>query len=552
MNAVVYARFSSHRQGEQSIEGQVAEAERFAAAHGLTIVKVYADRAQTGRNDNREQFQLMLADAAKHAFDALIVWKTDRIGRNKEEIALNKYHLKKNGVKIYYVAEAIPDTPEGIILEAVIEGMAAYYSEQLSQNVRRGMKTSAQKGRYTGGTCPLGYKIDETKKYVIDPKQAPIVREIYQLYAEGKTITEIVKILNDKGLRTSKGQPFTHNSLRTVLKNKKYIGTYEYNGEVSIENAVPAIVDVETFNKVQELLTFNQKAGAHKKAKVDYLLFSKIFCGKCGDMMIGLCGTSKAGVKHHYYACRAQRKHQCKKRAVRQDWIEGLVLRHIIRLVKNMDLLEYIAENTYQYFLAQNTDTTYTKSLQKALDETERAINNLLRAIEAGIFNESTKDRMNELQEQKTELKMALAAAKLKEDMGLKKEHILFFLHQFTNMDYSDIDCQKRLIKTFLNSVFVYDDKVVLTFNYSGDDRTMTLPEIDGGLGHSICVPSCVVHQKRDWLLPVSFFPEGNRTLLNAALRRSAACRRLDGGSSFLIIDSRTGRQKETGFWMSY
>ena len=507
MNAVVYARFSSHRQGEQSIEGQVAEAERFAAAHGLTIVKVYADRAQTGRNDNREQFQLMLADAAKHAFDALIVWKTDRIGRNKEEIALNKYHLKKNGVKIYYVAEAIQDTPEGIILEAVIEGMAAYYSELLSQNVRRGMRMCAQKAQSTGGTHPLGYTVDENKKYVIDPKHAPTVREIYQLYSEGKTITEIVKHLNAKGLRTAKGQPFTHNSLRTVLKNKKYIGTYEYNGEVSIENAVPPIVDVETFNKVQELLAFNQKAGAHKKAKVDYLLFSKIFCGKCGEMMIGLCGTSKAGVKHHYYACRAQRKHQCKKRAVRQDWIEGLVQRHIIRLVKNMDLLEYIAENTYQYYLDQNTDTTYTKSLQKALDETDRAISNLLRAIEAGIFNESTKDRMNELQEQKTELKMALAAAKLKEDMGLKKEHILFFLHQFTNMDYSDIDCQKRLIKTFLNSVFVYDDKVVLTFNYSGDDRTMTLPEIDGGLGHSICVPSCVVHhEKSDLHKQVAFF----------------------------------------------
>ena len=506
MNAVVYARFSSHRQGEQSIEGQVAEAERFAAAHGLTIVKVYADRAQTGRNDNREQFQLMLADAAKHAFDALIVWKTDRIGRNKEEIALNKYHLKKNGVKIYYVAEAIPDTPEGIILEAVIEGMAAYYSEQLSQNVRRGMRMCAQKAQSTGGTHPLGYTVDENKKFVIDPKHAPTVQEIYQLYSEGKTISEIVKHLNDKGLRTARGRPFTHNSLRTVLKNKKYIGTFEYNGEVSIENAVPPIVDVETFNKVQELLAFNQKAGAHKKAKVEYLLFSKIFCGKCGDMMVGICGTSKAGVTHHYYACRAQRKHQCNKRAVRQDWIEGIVLRHLTRLVKNTDLLEFIAENTYQYYLAQNTDTTYTKSLQKALDETERAINNLLRAIEAGIFNESTKDRMDELQEQKSDLKSALAAAKLKEDLGLKKEHILFFLHQFTNMDYSDIDCQRRLIKTFLNSVFVYDDKVVLTFNYSGDDRTITLHEIDGGLGHSICIPSCVVHQKKNLLLTQEVF----------------------------------------------
>ena len=521
MNAVVYARFSSHRQGEQSIEGQVAEAERFAAVHGLTIVKVYADRAQTGRNDNREQFQLMLADAAKHAFDALIVWKTDRIGRNKEEIALNKYHLKKNGVKIYYVAEAIPDTPEGIILEAVIEGMAAYYSEQLSQNVRRGMKNSAQKGRYTGGTCPMGYTITADKKYEVDPKYAPVVREIFQLYSEGKTITEIVKILNDKGLRTSRGHAFTHNSLRTVLKNKKYIGTYEYNGEVSIENAVPPIVDVDVFNKVQDLLAFNHKAGAHKKAKVDYILFGKIFCGKCGAGMTGICGTSKQKVKHHYYICSAKKKKLCTKRAVRQDWIETLVLKHLLRLVRNEELLEFIAENTYQYFLAQNTDTTYTKSLQKALDETDRAINNLLRAIEAGIFNESTKDRMNELEEQKKDLRVALVAAKLKEDLALKKEHIVFFLHQFAGMDYSDIDCQKRLIKTFLNSVFVYDDKVVLTFNYSGDDRTITLHEIDGGLGHSICIPSAVVHQNntsaytgvlffvfRPWEIPfVSFHP---------------------------------------------
>ena len=506
MNAVVYARFSSHRQGEQSIEGQVAEAERFAAAHGLTIVRVYADRAQTGRNDNREQFQLMLADAAKHAFDALIVWKTDRIGRNKEEIALNKYHLKKNGVKIYYVAEAIPDTPEGIILEAVIEGMAAYYSEQLSQNVRRGMRMCAQKAQSTGGTHPLGYTVDENKKYVIDPQQAPTVKLIFDLYAEGKTVTEIVKELNDRGLRTQRGNEFTKNSLHRMLKNKKYMGTYEYNGEVSIDNAVPPIIDAELFNKVQELLAYNQKAAAHKKAKVDYLLFSKLFCGKCGTMMVGVCGTSKAGVKHHYYACSAQKKKLCTKRAVRQDWIETLVLKHVVSLVRNEELLDFIAENTYQYYLAQNTDTAYTKSLEKSLLETEKAIANLLRAIEAGIFNESTKERMNELEQQKSELKLALAAAKLKEDLGLKKEHIEFFLHQFVNMDYTDVACQKRLIKTFLNSVFVYDDKVVLTFNYSGDDRTMTLHEIDGGLGHSIRIPSSVVHQKSRYPIGVSAF----------------------------------------------
>ncbi len=506
MNAVVYARFSSHRQGEQSIEGQVVEAERFAAAHGLTIVKVYADRAQTGRNDNREQFQLMLSDAAKHAFDALIVWKTDRIGRNKEEIALNKYHLKKNGVKIYYVAESIPDTPEGIILEAVIEGMAAYYSEQLSQNVRRGMRMCAQKAQSTGGTHLLGYTVDENKKYVIDPKYAPTVRLIFDMYANGKTVTEIVSELNARGLRTKKGNLFTKNSLHRMLKNKKYIGTYEYNGEVCIENAVPPIVEVEIFNKVQELLKYNQAAGAHKKAKVDYLLTEKLFCGKCGTMMVGVCGTSKTGVRYHYYMCTQQKKKQCTKKAVRQAWIENLVLEYVIKLVQDDALLDYIAENTYQYYLAQNTDTSYTKSLQKALAETEKAIANLLRAIEAGIFNESTKDRMNELEEQKAELKTALVAAKLKEDLGLKKEHIEFFLHQFADMDYSDIACQKRLIKTFVNSVFVYDDKVVLTFNYSGDRRTITLKEIDAGLQQGIRIPNAVVHQKTGIPIRVSLF----------------------------------------------
>lgn len=496
MNAVVYARFSSHRQGEQSIEGQVAEAERFAALHDLKIVHVYADRAQTGRNDNREQFQQMLADAAKHAFDALIVWKTDRIGRNKEEIALNKYHLKKNGVKIYYVAEAIPDTPEGIILESVIEGMAAYYSEQLSQNVRRGMRASAMKAQCTGGTRPLGYTTDENKKFIIDPKHAPTVKLVFDLYAQGKTVTQIVNELNARGLRTLKGKPFTHNSLHRMLKNKKYIGVYSYNNEVCIENAIPPIVDTETFNKVQELLKYNQKAAAHKKAKVDYLLTEKLFCGKCGTMMVGVCGTSKTGTRHHYYICTAQKKKLCTKKAVRQLWIENVVIDYAIELVNDEALLEEIAENTHRYYLAQNTDTSYTKSLQKAYQDTEKSISNLLKAIEAGIFNESTKTRMDELEEQKAELKSALTAAKLKEDLSLKKEDILDFLYQFTKMDYADLESQKRLIKTFINSVFVYDDKLVLTFNYSGDKRTITIKEIDAGLQQGVRIPKAKAHQK--------------------------------------------------------
>ena len=165
-------------------------------------------------------------------------------------------------------------------------------------------------------------------------------------------------------------------------------------------------------------------------------------------------------------------------------------------MLKDNELLDCIAKNTYQYYLSQNTDTIYTKSLQKALDDTENSIRNLLRAVEAGMFSESTKTRLDELEIQKNELKTALAAAKLKENLGLKKEHILFFLHQFAEMDFTDIDCQKRLIKTFVNSVFVYDDKVILTFNYSGDHRTITLKEIDAGLEQVVRIPPSNAHQK--------------------------------------------------------
>ena len=117
-----------------------------------------------------------------------------------------------------------------------------------------------------------------------------------------------------------------------------------------------------------------------------------------------------------------------------------------------------------------------------------------MKALEAGIFNDSTKTRMDELDCQKSELKAALAATKLKTDLGIKKEHILFFLHKFSEYDYEDIECQKRLIKTFINSVFLYDDKVVISFNYSGDGRIITVNEIDAGLATGVQLPSAVFH----------------------------------------------------------
>ena len=509
MNAVVYARYSSHKQGEQSIEGQLASAYKYAGEHGSTIIHEYIDRAQTGRNDDREQFQQMLKDTAKHQFEAIIIWKIDRFGRNREEIAFNKYRCKKNGVKVLYTAESIPDTPEGIILEAVLEGMAEYYSVQLATNVKRGMDNAASKGQSVGGTLPLGYRTGPDKHLEPDPKTAPLVKRIFEMYAAGNTQKEIIEHLNAEGLRTI-------NSIRSVLKNKKYIGIYHYDGKEYPEAQIPALIDAETFAKVQRLLSQNKRAPARKWTKAEYLLTGKLFCGLCGHTMVGECGTGKSGTKYFYYNCLEKKKNRtCKKKAVQKQWIEQLVLEKAKAIVMSDEMIGFIAEKTYQYYIEQNTETSYTDALHRELKQVETAIANLVRALEAGIFNAATKARMDELEQQKMALEAALADAELISGLRLTREHIKFFLLQFRSLDFDEPEAQRRLIEIFVNAVFVYDDRVTITFNYSGDNRTITLAEVDGAAG-CVRAPSASGHHvgAKTALLRRSFIPAEQKNVI--------------------------------------
>ena len=477
---MAYYRYSSHSQTEQSIEGQQTAARAYAAAHGYNLVHEYVDRAMTGRNDDREEFQKMLSDVAKHQFKVIILWKVDRFGRNREEITFNKYHCKKNGVRVEYVAENVPQSPEGVILESVLEGMAEYYSLQLSQNIRRGQRESARKAQSTGGNRPLGYLTDpETKKFVVDPATAPTVKTVFAMYAEGYTIAEIITHLNEQGLRTLRGKPFTKNSLRTMLQNEKYVGVYTYKDEVRIEGGVPALVDQDTFDKVQKLLQVNQRAPAHKWSRADYLLTDKLFCGHCGSNMVGESGTSKTGAKYNYYLCtKRKRERACPKKAVRQEWIEKLVLDATVGLLQDDDLLEFIAENTWQFYLAQDEKQARVDSYTAQLATINKSIENLVRAVEAGMFTDILKQRMDALDDEKRALEAALAAEELSHTIRLTKEHILFFLQQFRDRDYQDREEQRRLVEVFVNSVFVYDDEITITYNYGGDSRTLTLREV--------------------------------------------------------------------------
>lgn len=218
MNAVIYARYSSDNQREESIEGQLRECKEYADQNGITVVRTYIDRALSAKTDSRPQFQQMIHDSATHTFEAVLVWKLDRFSRNRYDSAHYKRILKNNRVHVVSVTEPISNTPEGIMLESLLEGMAEYYSAELAEKVSRGHKENALKAKFNGGPVPLGYRIDSEHHYQIDPTTAPVVQEAFHRYAAGESIRSIIESLNARSIRNSRGNPFTKNSFQTLLK----------------------------------------------------------------------------------------------------------------------------------------------------------------------------------------------------------------------------------------------------------------------------------------------------------------------------------------------
>ena len=348
----------------------------------------------------------MIKDSAKELFEIVLVWKLDRFSRDRYDSAHYKHILKKNGVKVVSVKENISDGPEGIILESTLEGYAEYYSAELSQKIRRGQKENALKCKNNGGGTPLGYLLDKkAQKLVIDPVTAPLVVEIFEKYADGKSVRSIVEDFNARGLRTKKGQPFNINSFSSLLKNRKYIGEYRYQ-DVVIEGGVPAIVPEDLFNRVQERMEKNRHAPAMAKAKEDYLLTTKLFCGTCGRLMVGESGKRRTGVMYHYYKCSGAKRHLgCKRKAIRKQWRERAAVLITVQRVLKDDEIDRIAAAIVS--LQEREDTTLP-AMRFQLAACEKAIDNMLNAIQQGIITASTKERLEQLETQRQELKLSI------------------------------------------------------------------------------------------------------------------------------------------------
>lgn len=476
--AVIYARYSSHSQTEQSIEGQLHDNHAWAKQNGVTVIGEYIDRAITGTKDARPDFQRMIEDAAKRQFEMIIVWKLDRFARNRYDSAIYKARLKKYGVRVVSAKENITDAPEGIILEGLLESMAEYYSANLSQNVKRGLRESAEKGNFCGGLIPYGYKVVD-KKLVPDEKAAPVIRYVFEEYAKGKSKKEIIDELNRRGVRNRNGNPLTYTSFQHALHLTTYIGQHVYKGQV-VEGCATPLVTQEVFDKVQERLEKVAHAPAAAKAKILYLLQGKIFCGICGAPMFGESGKSHTGAIHSYYACYTRkRKHACVKKNERRDPLENFILRQTADYILTPSHTKKIARAVVQEY-NKEFSASRVEEVEKAISridaETEKLVDALIDAPK--VAHKKIYERMELLEAQRREFETDAAKLRVAMSLSLTEREVIAWMNTFragTPSDHAavpaapaDPDTARRLIDSFINCVYCYDDRVIVFYNIRG------------------------------------------------------------------------------------
>ena len=451
--AAIYARYSSHSQNDASIEQQVAECKEYARTNKLEVVNIYADRALTGRTDKRPEFQRMMRAAEKGGFQVVIAYKSNRIARNMLNALSYEEKLSNFGVRLAYVKEEFGNNAAGRFALRTMMNMNQFYSENMAEDILRGLRDNASQCKSNGGALPLGYKIGDDGKYAIDEHGANIVREIFQRVANGETFVSIGKDLNARGIRTSKNNEWHKNSFHWLLANERYIGVYQYQ-DIRIEDGVPPIIDKELFYTVKQKVEDKKAVHGRHNPNGDYLLTGKLYCGHCKGHMVGLAGTSRKGVVHHYYGCQTMRiAKTCNKASVRRDWAERLVASAINEYILHDDVIEWIADSVVAHW-KKYLEESQVAYLEGRLADNKKAKSNILKAIEEGIITPTTKDRLLELEGEHEKLvgQIALEKAGLKD---VTREQVVFWLKSLKEGDIEDKKYQAALIDTFVIAAYV-------------------------------------------------------------------------------------------------
>lgn len=459
MNVVIYARYSSNRQDENTIEAQIRYCEEYCARNDYQVINTYIDRATSASHDieKRTNFLKMVKDSEKHQFNGVVVFKLDRFARNRYDSATYKNRLKKNGVIVLSATENLSNDKESIILESVLEGMAEYFSKDLSEKVISGMREIAYKCEYNGGVVPFGYKIID-KHYCIDDNKATIVKELFERFAKGEPLIWICDDFNKRGLRNDKNKPFNKNSFHTLLQNDRYTGIYRFQ-DIVIENGIPAIIDKETFLACKKRME-EKKRVLTRTMKNEYLLSCKCYCDKCGEMLVGLSGTSKSGKRYYYYG---HKSHKCSIKNINKESLETKVMDVMIDLLQE-ETIDKIADIIIQAVDKYNQTNDRVKLIQDQITSVERKINNVIEAIEMS-NSMALINRLKALEIEKKALVKEETNAK-KDRINLTKDQVLFYFDAMLKHK-TDYSVQRQLATIIIDKVILKENNVVnIHFNF--------------------------------------------------------------------------------------
>ena len=476
---VIYARFSSHNQREESIEQQVAECKLYAAANNIQIIDIYADSAKTGRSDRRPQFQRLHRDAKKGKFAVILAYKSNRIARNMLNAMMFENDMERMGIQLLYAKEEFGNNAAGRFALRTMMNVNQFYSENMAEDIKRSQMDNAQNCK-TNGPTSFGYRAGEDGRFVVNEPEAAVVREIFARVACGESYVSIAKSLNGRGIHTRLGNPWGKSSFTNILRNERYIGTYRF-GDVRIKGGMPAIISEQVFYEVQHIME-HKKTQSRRRGNAEYLLTGKLYCGECGDHMVGMSGTGKNGTSHYYYMCSHKRPNgNCTKTNVRRDYIEYELARGIRQYVLQNNIIEKIADlvETYQ---KERRDAPELKALEERLKATKQATANMLRAIEQGIVNATVRDRLIELETEQSEVAEQIAQFQA-ECIPVTREQVITWLHSFESGDIHDKEYRATLFNAFLHKVYIFDDGHVKAYlNWSSvpsDSISIDLAEPD-------------------------------------------------------------------------
>jgi site-specific DNA recombinase len=481
--AAIYIRYSSENQRDgYSVEYQQDECMKYIHDNGLLFVKSYVDEAVSGKStNNRNAFFDMIADVKRGEYDCVVVYKYSRFARNLVEATFYRQQIEKAGAQLISAMERIDDsTPEGRMMRNIIMVMDEYYSDNLATFVQSAQYLAAKNGKIMGGAAPLGLKYNEMGTYDINEKEAPAIRLIFEMFAAGASQAAILRQLDNLGYVTRNGIPYKASTFAGLLTNVKYIGRYEIEitgyEKIVHDNAFPALIDIDTWNKVQLRLEKKriEKEARPRLKKRSYPLTGKIVCTCCKHPYIGSAkGGIQNGVRvdYNYYVCKGKDdKRICTNKNVRKEKLEEYVFAQIRENLLNDRIIDQLAAETYNILASEDVPTAEDI---KALRTEKRKIENKLEmlldhfvegAIPKSVLQRKTgafTEQVSAIEKQLVRMEIAQASAVTLDKV---KEHLKMLMY---NLESGEPDLQKAVVDQTIHKIYVSEStvEVVLQIN---------------------------------------------------------------------------------------